>query len=184
MRKSKDFALRTTTDIKVFLLFLLDNIAYPIDHTTIMSIVEENTDEISFDYTECLNQLVASEHLLFDEVDNERYYMISDKGRMVASELYDSLDKNFRERSLRCAIKHISLSKSGARINAYITETESKRYKVTMEAFDRYGEVMSTSVTVNSKREAEQIKNNFEAKPDGVYRGVLFSVTGRLEYIS
>jgi hypothetical protein len=39
-------------------------------------------------------------------------------------------------------------------------------------------------VTVNSKSEAETIKRNYEAKPDGVYRGVLFSVTGKLEYIS
>ena len=53
-----------------------------------------------------------------------------------------------------------------------------------MEAFDRYGEVMSTSVTVNSLKEAELIKKNYDAKPDGVYRGVLFSVTGKLEYIS
>ena len=66
----------------------------------------------------------------------------------------------------------------------YITETPSKRYRVTMEAFDRYGEVMSTSVTVNSLKEAELIKKNYDAKPDGVYRGVLFSVTGKLEYIS
>ena len=29
-----------------------------------------------------------------------------------------------------------------------------------------------------------QIKKNFEQKPDGVYRGVLFSATGRIEYIS
>jgi len=184
MKKQKDFTLKTTTDIKVFLLFLLDNIGYPIDHTTLMSIVEENTDEISLDYGECLRMLAESEHLLFDEVDGEKYYMISDKGRLVASELYDSLDKGFRERSLRCAIRHISLSKNGAKINAYITETESKRFKVTLEAFDRFGELMSTSVTVNSRAEAEVIKKNFEAKPDGVYRGVLFSVTGKLEYIS
>ena len=110
--------------------------------------------------------------------------MISDKGRLVAAELYDSLDKGFRERSMRLAIKHISLSKTGAGIKAYITETDSKRYRVTLEAFDRYGEIMSTSITVNSRSEAEIIKTNYEAKPDGVYRGVLFSVTGKLEYIS
>ena len=184
MRRPKDLILKTTTDIKVFLLFLLDNIARPIDHTTLMKIVEENTDEIAFDYPECLNQLVASDHLLFDEYEDEKYYMISDKGRMVASQLYDSLDKNFREKSLRCAIKHISLSDRGASIKAYVTETESKKYKVTMEARDRFGEVMSVSVTVNSKSEAETIKRNYEMKPDGVYRGVLFSVTGRLEFIS
>lgn len=184
MRRHKDSILKTTTDIKVFLLFLLDNIGYPLEHKTILSIVEENTDDITLDYDESLRMLVKSEHLLYDEFEGERYYRISDKGRMVASELYDSLDKEFRERSLRLAIRHISLSESGARVSSYITETPTKRYKVTMEAFDRYGEVMSTSITVNSRKEAEIIKRNYDAKPDGVYRGVLFSVTGRLEYIS
>lgn len=182
--KKKEFELTTTTDMKVFLLFLLDNIGYPLEHTTIMEIVQENTDEISLDYDECLRQLVSSGHMLYDEIGEERYYMISDKGRLVAAELYDSLDKGFRERSMRVAIKHISLSKTGAGIRAFITETESHRFRVTLEAFDRYGEIMSTSVTVNSKSEAEIIKKNYEAKPDGVYRGVLFSVTGKLEYIS
>ena len=180
----KEFQLNTTTDMKVFLLFLLDNIGYPLEHATLIEIVQENTEEITLDYDECLRQLVASEHVLYDEVGDERYYMISDKGRLVAAELYDSLDKGFRERSMRLAIKHISLSKSGAGIKAYITETENKRYRVTLEAFDRYGEIMSTSVTVNSLSEAQLIKKNYEAKPDGVYRGVLFSVTGKLEYIS
>ena len=184
MRKQKEFGLNTITDLKIFLLFLLDNIRYPIDRTTVMSIIEENTDDISLDYDQCLGELTDSEHLLFDEIDGEKYYMISDKGRSVAAELYDDLDKGFRERSLRSAIKHISLSKSGASIKAYIEETESKRFRVTLEAYDKYGDVMKTSLTVNSKAEAEQIKNNYEQKPDGVYRGVLFSATGRIEYLT
>jgi hypothetical protein len=182
--KKKEFELITTTDMKVFLLFLLDNIGYPLEHNTLISIVQENTDEISLDYDECLRQLVVSEHLLYDEVGEERYYMISDKGRLVASELYDSLDKNFRERSLRIAIKHISLSKSGAGINAYITETESKRFKVTLEAFDKYGDLMRTSITVNSMAEAVEIKNNYDTRPDGVYKGILFSVTGKMDFLA
>lgn len=184
MRKNKEFTLNTLTDIKIFLLFLLDNISYPIDRTTILEIVEENTDDISLDYDSCLAELAGSEHLLFDEVDGERYYMISDKGRLVASELYDSLDKGFREKSLRSAIKHISLSKSGASVRSYITGAEAGRFTVTMEARDRYGVLMSTSLTVNSRAEAETIKKNFDNKPDGVYRGVLFAATGRLEYLS
>jgi hypothetical protein len=53
-----------------------------------------------------------------------------------------------------------------------------------MEAWDKNEEIMSASLTVNSLAEAEMIKKNFESKPDGVYRGILFSATGRLEYIS
>ncbi|MBQ8320840.1 MAG: DUF4364 family protein [Clostridia bacterium] len=184
MKKYKEFKLDTTTDIKVFILFLLDNIRYPIEKSTIMNIVEENTDDITFDYDQCLIELSDSEHILTDELDGDKYYMISEKGRLVASELYDSLDKEFRERSLRSAIKHISLSKSEATISAYIEETATKRFRVTLQAQDKEDEIMRTSITVSSKAEAEMIKKNFESKPDGVYRGVLFSLTGRLEYLS
>ncbi len=184
MKKNKQFGLNTITDLKVFLLFLLDNIRYPIDRDTLLSIIEENTGDISLDYEQCLGELASSEHLLYDELDGAKYYMISDKGRAVAAELYDNLDPGFRERSLRSASKHVSLSKSGASIKAYIEETDNKRYRVTLEAYDRYGDIMKTSLTVNSYAEAEQIKKNFESKPDGVYRGVLFSATGRIEYLS
>ena len=184
MNKQKQFTLNTTTDMKVVLLFLIDNIAGPVDHTTLIEIVRKNTNEISFDYDECLRQLVESEHICVDEFDGERYYGISDKGRMVASELYDNLDPEFLQRSLRLAVGYINLTDRGARINAFITETETKKFKVTLEAFDRFGEVMSISVTVNSRTEAEVIKTQYESKPDGVYRGVLFAVTGRLGFMS
>lgn len=182
MKKYQDFGLRNTTDLKVFLLFLLDNIRNPIDEETLLYIVEENTDDITLDYTACLIELVGTGHLYFDELDGIKYYMISEKGRMVASELYDTLDKDFREKSLRSAIKHISLSSSGAKLLCDIQETESKRFRVTMQAFDKEGEVMSVSLVVPSRQEAELIKKNFESKPDGVYRGVFFASTGRIEY--
>ena len=184
MKKKQEFSLKTPTDIKVFLLFILDNLGYALEHETILEIVEENTGVMSLDYAECLRELVRSGHLLFEDFGEEKYYMISDKGRLVSSELYDTLDKGFRERSLRLAAKRVSLIESGAGTRASITETSNKRYRVTLEAFDRFGELMSISVTVNSRREAEVIKQNFEAKPDGVYRGVLFSVTGRMEFIT
>ena len=183
MRKKKKFALRTVTDIKVFLLFLIDNIGYPIEHSDLIDIVSENTDEILLDYDECLRELSDDGHLLFDEYNGEKYYMISDSGRMIASQLYDSLDKEFRERSLRYAAKYTSLSKSGASISASIEEVNNL-YKVTMRVNDSTGEVMCVCVSVKSRSEAEKIKSNFESKPDGVYRGVLFSVTGKLEFLS
>ncbi len=184
MKKYKEFGLNTTTDLKVFLLFLLDNIRYPIDRTTIISIVSENLGELSLDYDACLGELADTGHVLFDEDEDDKYYMISDKGRAVATELYDNLDKDFRERSLRSAIKYISLSKSGASVRSYVEKSEGGRYTVTMEAKDRYGVSMKVTLAVNSLAEAEQIKKNFESKPDGVYRGVLFSATGRMEYLS
>ena len=76
MKRSKQFKLSTKTDLKIFVLFLLDNIRYPIDKTTVMSIVEENTNEIIIDNEEILLELVDSEHLLYDEIDGEKYTFV------------------------------------------------------------------------------------------------------------
>lgn len=184
MKKRKTFGLDTITDIKIFLLFLLDRIGGPIDHTALIDIVSENTREITLDYDQCLSELVDMGHLLFDEVDGERYYMISDSGHEIAAELYDSLDEGFRERSVRSAIRHISLSARNAGVKSYITETDAKRYAVTLIASDRYGEILNTTIVVASRAEAEAIKNNYDAHYDAVYRGILFSATGRMEFLS
>ena len=172
------------TDIKVFILFLLDSISYPIDYTAVIGMVSENSEQLITDYDECLGELCDDGHILFDEYNGEKYYMISDSGRIIASQLYDSLDSEFRERSLRYAAKYTSLSKSGTTIKATVTEAEGNRYKVTMQATDGIGEVLYAAITVNSRSEAEKIKNNFESKPDAVYRGMMFSATGRLEFLS
>ena len=180
----KNFSLKTKPDIKVFLLFLLDNVGYPMEHKLVIDMVSENTEEIIFDYDECLRELSEDGHLLYDEFDGEKFYMISDSGRMISRELYDRLDKGFRERSLKYAAKYISLTKNGAAVKSTVSQTDDKRYRVTMQANDSKGEIMSLSIVVNSKEEAEKIKANYEARPDGVYRGILFSATGRLEFLS
>ena len=146
--------------------------------------VSENTEELLIDYDECLRELSEDGHLYSDDYNGEVYYMISDSGRMIASQLYDSLDREFRERSLRYAAKYTSLSRTGSAVDATVSEAEGGRYRVTLTASDSVGKLLSCELVVNSREEAENIKNNYTAKPDAVYRGILFSATGRLEFLS
>ena len=78
MKKKNEFTLKTLTDIKVYMLYLLDHIAYPVDHSTFIEIVSDATSEILLDYDDALRQLVDSKHIIFDEIDGERYYMITE----------------------------------------------------------------------------------------------------------
>ena len=184
MRKKEKFTLRTTAEIKIFLLYILDQIRYPVDYPSLIGIISENTEKIIIDYDECLQALTDEGHIIFDQVDGEKYYMISDSGSVIAGELYDVLDKEFRERSMRYSAKYLSLSRTGSKIEAYIMQTEDGRYAVTMRASDSRGEIMNLSITVSSKEEAEKIKRNYESKPDGLYRGVMFAATGRMGFLA
>ena len=53
-----------------------------------------------------------------------------------------------------------------------------------MTISDMSGELLDTSVVVSSRAEAEKIRDTFTSRPEAVQRGILFSLTGRLEFIS
>lgn len=182
--KAKEYRLQTMADIKVFMVFLLDTIRYPIDYTTLRAIIFENTTVLSTEYEECLEQLIDEGHVITDEVDGERYMMVSEGGRRLASVLYDTLDPSFLEQARQCAMKHVILSNRGIRVHASIERDASERYLVTLGSDDRFGQLLRLTLTVNSRAEAEAIKENFETVPDSVYRGILFSVTGKIGYLS
>ena len=184
MRKKKDVIPKTPLEIKIYILFLLDRIRYPIDRSKLIIIIAENTDSISFDYDECLGELARDGHVYFDEIDGERYYMISEKGRSVAVELYDELDGGLRERSARSVAKHISLDNMGVEISSKIEKLSDKRYKVTLRAIDECGELMKLELSAASLPEAEEISNNYKRNPTGVYRGILFSATGKMDFLA
>lgn len=183
MKKNK-FKLKTVTDIKVFILFLLEYIRHPVERVTLLDIIYDNTDEIAINYDECINELLASSHIVTDDTLDEVYYAITESGRMVASELFDTLDQDFRENALKIATKHLSLLRRGAKISTTIEKTEGVRYKVTLKMRDKAGEIFEAAITTASLSEAEKIREHFERSPESVYRGIFFSVTGRYEYLS
>ena len=182
--KKNNFKLKTVTDIKVFILFLLEYILHPIERSTLLDIIYDNTDEIAINYDECIKELLVSSHIVADDTLDEEYYAITESGRMVASELFDTLDEGFRENAIKIAVKHLSLLRRGAKVSAKIEKAEGVRYKVTINMIDRSGEVFEAGFITASLAEAERIKEHYEANPESVYRGIFFSVTGRYEYLS
>ncbi len=184
MAKPKSYKLLSRTDIKVFILFLLDTIRYPIDHATLLKMMYENIESISIDFEECLIELVNDKHVYFDAYDGERYYMISESGRFVSSELYDVLDETFRERVVQSVMRYMTLENSDTTIHSEIRECPDRRFEVILSAKDNQGERFSLSLITATRAEAERIRNNYETRPDSVYRGILFSATGRIGYLN
>ena len=183
MKKKKSFELHDITEIKVFILYILDHIAYPIDQSALLDIISESTSVISLDYDEALRGIVETEHVYYEEADGERYYMISELGKMVARELYDTLDSEFLEKSLAIAGKYLSFSGSGVRSFSKIEKTSDKRFSVNLRAERKNDVLMDVTLNVNSEAEAREIKENFDRRPESVYRGLLLSATGRIEYL-
>ena len=145
MRQKKTQVLKTMTDIKVFLLYILDRVSFPMDEITMSYIIVDNAPTFSMQYDEALSMLVESGHIHAEEIEGKTYYIINDLGRMVARELYDTLDPALRERSESCAAKYISLAERGGRVTSRIVPAENGRYFVELEVTDSEGELFFES---------------------------------------
>ena len=183
MKKKKEMGMQNKTDIKVFILFLLDALSYPLDEAHLHEIVMENGYVGSFDFSECFSELKELGHILEIEEDGVRQYLISDTGRLVAAELQGDILESIREKSLQSAKGLLSLYKRGAVASAEVRERDSHGYEVVCKIADGEGTLLSLTLSSPSKAAAERMQSNFEKKPEETYRGILSVLTGEIDYL-
>lgn len=184
MKKGKN-TLWDKTDVKVFILCLLDELHHPMTYTAIVDAVIDTGYVRGFDFAECFSELEEFEHIWKDTLGSETYYMISDSGTLVARELRSSIAPEILERVNYIAAHHLALASLGVVLNVKVTPTEDARFRLSFEIRSgERGELLSLAVTVSGRQQAEQIKEYCEkAKPEDIYRAVLSVVTGEIHFL-
>lgn len=183
MRKKKyDGEINDKIDIKIFILFLLDELRYPLGETLIREIVSENGVIGRFDFAECFSELVELGHIIAYDDGKETLYVVSPLGHTVAAELQGSLHDSIREKSRASAMKHLSLHLRGATTEHAVEKTEDGTYLVRCAIKDAQGMMMNTTVTVTNESEANAIVSHFEEQPEEVCRGILAVLSGKIAY--
>lgn len=180
--KNRANGMSDPTDIKIFILFLLDNINYPLDYTTIHDVIVQNGYVGRFDFAECFSKLRELGHILEDEQDGETYYMISPTGKLVASELQSNILLSIREKSLKSALRLLSFRKRNATYTATVQERADHKYTLRCEINDPNGSLLSLELCVPSRLQAETMQKKFEKEPEGVYRRIISVLSGDAEY--
>ncbi len=183
MRKRKDLKIQNKTDIKIFILFLLFELNYPLDEAQLYEIVLENGYVGSFEFSECFSDLKEQGHILEKEGEAGTEYLISETGKLVAAELQGEILGSIREKSIRSAKGLLSLYRRGAVATATVKARPDHRSDVCCKITDADGALLEVTLAASDPLMAERIKNNFEAKPEEVYRGLLSVLTGEVDYL-
>ena len=187
--------LHDKNEIKIFTLFLLDKIGYPLDYNNIASIVVQDGVVRYFDFADCFFQLLDAGHICRAEdadtqlsldgsagEEQEEKYVITDTGRQVARVLGDKLMLRVREQGIRSALRHLSLQKLGAVIDqSYEPDGDGYVYRCSIK--DPQGEVLSVHVRLDNKWQLDRVLKNFADRPDVIYRGILALLNGDVNYI-
>ena len=180
--------------VKVFILYLLEKIGYPLDYNDLATIVIRDGYVDYFDFVTYFHELLEAGHIKSvggdeDEQNQGRAfdrdsYMISDTGKMIAKGLADDLLlAAVREKSYISAMRHLSLEKRGAVIKHDLEQVGDGTYIFHCSIQDCDGLAFKLDLRADSYMQASRMRMNFEDKPDVVYRGIVALVTGNVNYL-
>ncbi len=183
--------LRDKNEIKIFILFLLEKIGYPLDYNTIGSIVVQDGIVRFFDFADCFFQLLDAGHIaraseddaqLHLTEDAEELFEITKTGREVAEVLGETLMISVREQGERSALRHLSLKRLGAEVDqSHEPLGDGFMYHCTIK--DKSGKVLGVDLRLDDRRQLERVTKNFADRPEIIYRGILALLSGDVNYI-
>lgn len=200
--------LKKDDEIKIFILYLLDKIGYPLDYPSIGSIMMQDGIVNFFDFAQCFFALVDAGHIREIVTDgNERFevgddgkvlegedeeseyeptstvlYEVTETGRQVARVLSESLMVAVREKSYRSALRHLSFARKGAYIDQKY-RPDGEGFLVTCSIKDPNGVIMDLTVRADSEYQLKRMMNNYAERPEVVFRGVVALLSGDVNYL-
>ena len=170
-------------DVKIFILYLMENINYPLDFLTINDIVMQTDYVMYLDFAEAFDELLTSDLVRFVEEDGEKYYYVSEKGRIVARELNSTLLSTVLDKSLEAAFRYLDFKRRGVEARCEYMQRADRKFDLTLTLYEKREKIFETTMVVDSEYRARQMKSRYLDRPDVVYRGVVALLTGKMEFL-
>ena len=172
-------------NVKIFVLYLMENINYPLDFITLNDIVMQTDYVMYLDFAESFGEMLDDslvECVGKDERDSE-LYIVTERGRIVAAELKSDLLDSVLDQSLACALRYLNFKKRGIETKCTVTPAEGGKYRIACTFTEKGIEIFRTELLVDSKSRAERMKANFRERPEAIFRGVNALLAGNVNYL-
>ena len=170
-------------NVKIFVLYLLENINYPRDYCSINDIVMQTDYVMYLDFAEAFIEMLDGGLISSFENNGTTYYEVTDKGRCVAEELNSDLLPSILDKSLAAALRYLDFSRRKIAANCEIVKRDDGRFDVVCEITEKKQMIFHTVLTVDSENRALRMKENFNDRPEVIYRGVTALLAGNMNYL-
>lgn len=176
--------LKEKNDIKIFILYLMRNIGYPLDFSNITDIVLQDEIVKYFDFAECFAELLETGNITQEKDENgETLYSVTEQGKHVADSLQSDIFMMIRERSLKSALRLLSFKKRGSFIKCQSTPLPDGSFSLCCRIVESKEEVMNITLKVDNKKQLDRMTHNFQERPEAVYKGLMTLLTGEINYL-
>ena len=177
-------------NVKIFVLYLMENINYPLDFTTLNDIVMQTDYVMYLDFAEAFHEMLDLGLILELEDEGQKLYCVSQKGRCVAQELHSDILSSILDQSLASALRYLDFKRSGIEALCNVEKREDGRYNVICTFTQKRpgvdetrSVIFTTTLAVDSLNRAERMIANFRTRPEAIYRGVTALLAGNVNFL-
>ena len=171
-------------NVKIFVLYLMENINYPLDFVTINDIVMQTDYVMYLDFAESFHEMIDGG--LIEELknyDGSVEYVVTEKGRCVARELKTDIVSSILDKSLASALRYIDFNRRGVEASCSIEQREDGRYNLNCSLDEHKNEIFHITLVVDNLDRVKRMKSNFMDRPEVIYRGVTALLAGNVNYL-
>ena len=171
-------------NVKIFVLYLMQNVSRPLDYVTLNDIVMQNDYVMYLDFAEAFHKMLDDDLIAeAGEVEGDTVYEITERGRNVAEMLHSDILSSILDKSLAAALRYLDFKKRGIEGHCNIQRREDGRYELYCELSERGDVIYSTTLVVDSADRANRMKENFYDRPEVIYRGVHAMLAGNMNFL-
>lgn len=173
-------------NVKIFVLYLMRNINYPLDFVTVNEIVMQTDYIMYLDFAVAFHEMLDGELIAEvgkSEETGDALYRVTEKGSIVAEQLKSDLLPSILEQSLGAALRYLDFKRRKIKIASDAKTLLDHTVDVTLTVTEDKKVIFSTTVNVDSELRAELIRENFRNRPEAIYRGSLALLSGKMDYL-
>ncbi len=175
--------LKEKNDIKIFILYLMRNVSFPMEFADINDIVVQDGVVNYFDFAESFAELLDTGNIIEKKTGGTEYYIITEQGKNVADNLESNILATIKEKSLKNALRLLSFKKRGSQIKCTSDEIDDREYKINCVIRENDEDILNLTLKLDNKLQLDKMKANFYDKPEIVYRGILALLSGEVNYL-
>lgn len=167
--------LTTAQEIKILLCYMLHTVGQPIGRDEVTDIITAEGMANYFDTEEAIEELLRLQHLVESE---DRLLATTVTGGQIGESLSLRIPYTLRERSVKAALLLLRRRQIQKDNKVDIEKLEEGGFRVTCTVQDQGVELLSVSLRVFDRRQAEQIREHFLEDPSLLYRSNLAVLSG------
>ena len=161
---------------KLLVLYVIDSLKHPITNTQLTEIILENNFINYFTLQQYISELVSSDFLRYETVNEKNLIHITEKGNSTLSFFSDRIS-SIKKKIIDDYLLSIADSiKKELTIHSNYTLGKDNSFIVDLQALENDNLLISLKVSVPSKKQAVSLSNRWKENPSDIYNKIMNSL--------